>query len=163
MRVPRDVWLCACVVSGGAGEDLVDRSFRAQAKLYPSAAEAEAAGDHQALALALAHRAVADAGGAAALALGGDAAAKDRVGVYFGAWQRGGGEGKASAYGALGEALGALPGRPAVDPAQSLVRPSKEPGGPTRIKFTFERLTPSKLASTSMAAGARTSEASNRS
>ena len=68
-------------------------------------------GDHQALALALAHRAVADAGGAAALALGGDAAAKDRVGVYFGAWQRGGGEGKASAYGALGEALGALPGR----------------------------------------------------
>ena len=88
-----------------------DRSFPAQAKLYPSAAEAEAAGDHQALALALAHRAVADAGGAAALALGGDAAAKDRVGVYFGAWQRGGGEGKASAYGALGEALGALPGR----------------------------------------------------
>ena len=86
-------------------------SFPAQAKLYPSAAEAEAAGDHQVLALALAHRAVSDAGGAAALALGGDAAAKDRVGVYFGAWQRGAGEGKASAYGALGEALGALPGR----------------------------------------------------
>ena len=63
-------------------------SFPAQAKLYPSAAEAEAAGDHQVLALALTHRAVSDAGGAAALALGDDAAAKDRVGVYFGAWQR---------------------------------------------------------------------------
>jgi 5-methyltetrahydropteroyltriglutamate--homocysteine methyltransferase len=57
----------------------------------------------------LAHRAVADAGGPQVLGSG--AAAKDRVGVYFGAWQRGGETGTASAYGALGEALGALPGR----------------------------------------------------